>query len=76
MAPLTRESSTAHDRRVTAGRRKEESADSQPTVTARYAFPFLAHATMEPMTTTVEFTGGKAQVWAPSQTSPRCARGG
>jgi isoquinoline 1-oxidoreductase subunit beta len=36
-------------------------------VEATYEFPFLAHATMEPMNVTVHARSGEAEVWAPTQ---------
>jgi isoquinoline 1-oxidoreductase beta subunit len=36
-------------------------------VAALYEFPFLAHATMEPMNITVHARGSDAEVWAPTQ---------
>ncbi|HYM75221.1 MAG TPA: xanthine dehydrogenase family protein molybdopterin-binding subunit [Candidatus Dormibacteraeota bacterium] len=36
-------------------------------VEATYEFPFLAHATMEPMNITVHARAGEAEVWAPTQ---------
>jgi isoquinoline 1-oxidoreductase beta subunit len=36
-------------------------------VEAVYEFPFLAHATMEPMNITVHARSGEAEVWAPTQ---------
>jgi CO/xanthine dehydrogenase Mo-binding subunit len=36
-------------------------------VDAEYTFPYLAHATMEPMNCTVSLSGDRAEVWAPSQ---------
>lgn len=36
-------------------------------VDATYEFPFLAHATMEPMNITVHAREGEAEVWAPTQ---------
>jgi isoquinoline 1-oxidoreductase beta subunit len=36
-------------------------------VEATYEFPFLAHATMEPMNITVQARPGEAEVWAPTQ---------
>jgi len=40
---------------------------------AEYSFPYLAHATMEPMNCTVALTPGAAEVWVPSQ-GPDLAR--
>ena len=36
-------------------------------VEAVYSTPFLAHATMEPMTATVRITADRAEVWVPTQ---------
>lgn len=36
-------------------------------IIAEYEFPYLAHAPMEPLNTTVRFDGDRAEVWAPSQ---------
>jgi isoquinoline 1-oxidoreductase beta subunit len=36
-------------------------------VEAVYSTPFLAHATMEPMTATVRLTADRAEVWVPTQ---------
>jgi isoquinoline 1-oxidoreductase beta subunit len=33
-----------------------------------YEFPFLAHATMEPMNITVRLEGGRCEIWSPTQT--------
>jgi len=43
-------------------------------VEATYEFPFLAHATMEPMNITVHARPGEAEVWAPTQ-SPDWVQG-
>jgi isoquinoline 1-oxidoreductase subunit beta len=37
------------------------------TIEAVYEFPFLAHATMEPMNITVHARDGECEVWAPTQ---------
>ena len=36
-------------------------------IVAEYEFPFLPHAPMEPLNTTIRFDGDKAEVWAGSQ---------
>ncbi|MEQ8733999.1 MAG: molybdopterin-dependent oxidoreductase [Rhodospirillaceae bacterium] len=41
------------------------------TVEAFYSYPFLAHAPMEPQTTTAWHRGDEVEVWAPTQTPER-----
>jgi CO/xanthine dehydrogenase Mo-binding subunit len=41
--------------------------DAADQVEAEYTFPYLAHATMEPMNCTVSLAADHAEVWAPNQ---------
>ena len=40
---------------------------SDKRIVAEFEFPFLAHAPMEPLNTTIRFDGDRAEVWAGSQ---------
>jgi CO/xanthine dehydrogenase Mo-binding subunit len=48
-------------------------ADAGDVVEAEYTFPYLAHATMEPMNCTVALSSDAAEIWVPSQ-GPDMAR--
>lgn len=42
-------------------------AESNDVREAEYIFPFLAHATMEPMNATAHYRGDSCEIWAPTQ---------
>ncbi|MFG1398723.1 xanthine dehydrogenase family protein molybdopterin-binding subunit [Roseixanthobacter pseudopolyaromaticivorans] len=42
-------------------------AGAAKTVSATYSFPYLNHATMEPMNATALYTADKCEVWVPTQ---------
>jgi isoquinoline 1-oxidoreductase beta subunit len=42
-------------------------ASADKVVTGEYYLPHIAHASMEPVNATANFTGGKCEVWAPVQ---------
>ena len=49
---------------------KADDLDAMPAakcIEAVYEFPFLSHACMEPMNTTIHLRDGKCEVWSPSQ---------
>ncbi len=51
----------------------EAFANARDVVEAEYTFPYLAHATMEPMNCTVALSPDAAEIWVPSQ-GPDMAR--
>ena len=43
-------------------------AGAARTVEASYFYPFISHATLEPQNCTAQFSDGKLEIWAPTQT--------
>ena len=46
-------------------------ADAAHTVEARYDYPFISHAQLEPNNCAAQFRDGRLEIWAPSQTPGR-----
>lgn len=55
------------DKGVDEGNADKALNNAEQVVSADYAAPFLAHATMETMNCTVKVNGNRAEVWVPSQ---------
>ncbi len=57
-----------HRDRPSRGRRRRGAGGRRPPPSRRITrCPYLAHVTMEPMTCTAHVTGGRAELWAPTQ---------
>jgi isoquinoline 1-oxidoreductase subunit beta len=68
------------DAAMAAGAGADLRVDGDPTgkiasaarrVAARYDYPFIAHAPMEPQNCTARYADGRLEIWAPSQTPQR-----
>lgn len=49
------------------GSAEKKLASAEKRLDAEYRFPFLAHAAMEPLNATARVSGGRCEVWAPTQ---------
>lgn len=47
----------------------DDALEAGQVIQVDYSVPFLAHACMEPMTATVRFENGRAEVWVPTQSA-------
>ncbi len=78
--PTSMQSTAAYDAAAAAfaktGPQRTERADGDvdgalksaaKTVSAAYAYPFIAHAALEPQNCTAHFKDGKLEIWAPTQ---------
>jgi isoquinoline 1-oxidoreductase beta subunit len=54
------------------GRKQGEKPATGRTIEALYQLPLLAHATMEPLNTTVHVTGDRCEIWVGTQVPVRC----
>ena len=54
------------------GRKQGEKPAQGRTIEALYELPLLAHATMEPLNTTVHVTADKCEIWVGTQVPVRC----
>jgi isoquinoline 1-oxidoreductase beta subunit len=64
-ARLSRQAPATHI--VKTGNVDAALASAAQVLEADYAYPFLAHATLEPQNCTASYAGGKLEVWAPTQ---------